>query len=77
MSFADATKPKGTQFLGACVVEAANVASAVLVSHQNKCNPGGEIRIWEFEQDRCPIPIVAIENKLMSKDDIDKLFPND
>jgi len=48
ISFADGTRPAGTQFLGACIVEAPTpeVATAFpiacLQAHFLGCNPGGE-----------------------------------
>ena len=42
LSFADGSKPKGTQFLGACVVEAPSFADAIQVAWAHGCNPGGE-----------------------------------
>lgn len=74
LSFCDPDKPEGTQFLGASIIEAADFVTAITKSHLLGCNPGGEVVTWEFEPDKCPIPIAAIENKLMTKDDIERLF---
>lgn len=43
MSFCDPNKPEGSQFLGACVVEASNLRDAIQVSWEYGCNPGGEV----------------------------------
>lgn len=70
MSFCDPKRPEGTQFLGVAIVEAADEASAVLVSHQLGINPGGEIQMYGFDPTRCPVPIVAVENKLFTMDQL-------
>lgn len=45
LSFADDTLPEGSQFLGACLVQAANLAFALTKTHVLGINPGGEIAI--------------------------------
>lgn len=50
LSFADATKPSGQQFLGVAIVQALGTASALAASHARGCNPGGEVVTQE-----CPI----------------------
>lgn len=44
LSFCNPKKPKGTQFLGACIVEAISFIQAVKVAHIIGCNPGGEVK---------------------------------
>ena len=44
LSFADPNKPKGTQFLGACIVKTPNFMLAVQGAWNFKCNPGGECK---------------------------------
>jgi hypothetical protein len=44
LSFADARRPKGTQFLGACIVTADGFGEAMTTSWLTGCNPGGEVR---------------------------------
>lgn len=48
LSFADATLPKGTQFLGACIVRARGMVSAVSRAHVLGINPGGEVVGYEL-----------------------------
>jgi len=43
LSFCDADRSEGEQFLGACLIEADNIEDAIRKSHRRKCNPGGEI----------------------------------
>ena len=73
MSFCDPHAPKGEQFLGVAIVEAADEASAVLVSGLHGCNPGGEIGILEILPEQCPVSIAAVKNKLHSRADLERL----
>jgi hypothetical protein len=43
LSFCDPERPRGQQFLGACVVRARGVATACRASWTLGCNPGGEM----------------------------------
>lgn len=43
LSFADPSRPKGAQFLGACVIVGATLIDAVKNAHIFGCNPGGEV----------------------------------
>lgn len=47
LSFADPERPTGTQFLGACMVEADSPIAAVKTAHALGINPGGEVMILE------------------------------
>jgi hypothetical protein len=49
LSFCDPALPKGTQFLGATVVEAPHMHAIPAVAHMLGRNPGGEIAIVELE----------------------------
>jgi hypothetical protein len=43
LSFCDASRPKGSQFLGACIVTGSDVMSGACEAHRLKINPGGEV----------------------------------
>lgn len=43
LSFVDSALPKGSQFLGVCVVLGDNLMEAVEGSHRLRVNPGGEV----------------------------------
>lgn len=43
MSFADAHKPKGQQFLGVLLIKAENILEAAKQAHARGLNPGGEV----------------------------------
>lgn len=56
LSFADASKPRGQQFLGVCIVEVPLLSSpqatfrgAIKKAHKLKINPGGEIQMYLME----------------------------
>ena len=44
LSFADPTRPKGSQFLGALIIEAQSFHHAVQLAHTQGVNPGGEVQ---------------------------------
>lgn len=48
LSFANGSLPKGSQFIGACMLEADSLMAAVLASHALGINPGGEIQALEL-----------------------------
>lgn len=69
-SFADDTRPKGEQFLGAVMVRALTFIEAVRVSHILKLNPGGEV-----QGTPCPAKIVALVppawvERLLSREEV-------
>lgn len=61
LSFADPDLPKGSQFLGACYVEADSEVQAVRTAHARGCNPGGEVLIGE-------VPTVYLEEHVLPED---------
>lgn len=44
LSFCDADRPKGEQFLGVILVDAVDLVDAITQTHQAGCNPGGEVK---------------------------------
>ncbi len=70
LSFADPDLPKGTQFLGGCVVRATSFIEAVQVSHALGINPGGEVQGHPvaIPDGFHPVPEAYIE-RLLSRDD--------
>jgi len=44
LSFCDTDRPAGTQFLGVCIINATDLASAITLSHVMGINPGGQVR---------------------------------
>jgi hypothetical protein len=65
LSFADGALPPGTQFLGACIVEASDFGEAVSSAWSHGLNPGGEVRGWEFRPDFSPKQ--SIRYRLLSR----------
>lgn len=70
LSFCDPEKPKGSQFLGVAIVRAPGFATACVVSHTLRCNPGGEIAGYELGTPRVPEEYI---NRLLTKEDVEKL----
>lgn len=70
-SFADATLPKGSQFLGACYVRGGHLPDAITRSHLLGINPGGEIASFgplpENIADAIP---VHWQERLMNRDEV-------
>jgi hypothetical protein len=64
MSFADSSRPKGQQWLGACIVEGYGLATATRRSWELGVNPGGGVLAG-------PIPPEAVEK---FKDHFNKLY---
>lgn len=57
LSFADPKRPKGTQFLGAAIVEASTFDLAIREAWHRGVNPGGEVQgiaIDKADADRVP-----------------------
>jgi hypothetical protein len=74
LSFCDVTKPKGSQFLGACIVSANDIESAVQKSWILGINPGGEVACVELDLNISDIDMILNnQNKLMSKTEINEL----
>lgn len=45
LSFTDPNRPKGTQWLGACIVPAPDAMASIATAHMLSCNPGGEAKV--------------------------------
>jgi hypothetical protein len=67
LSFADKTRPKGTQFLGACVVAGETMAAAVGEAHRLGINPGGEVLGVSIEAPTARLIPDSWKNRLLSK----------
>jgi hypothetical protein len=70
LSFCDPDLPEGTQFLGACMVQANSIPAAITTAHLLGINPGGEVAVAgpiTPEQRPPGHPI----NRLMSREEIE------
>lgn len=71
LSFADPTRPKGSQYLGGAVVAATGPVGAVTAAHLYGCNPGGEVATVG------PLPIDAIgpewHNRLLTRAEVEAI----
>lgn len=71
LSFADGTREVGTQFLGACIVDAEDFFDAVRASHRHKINPGGEVQ--GFEIPKGAPDLSKWKNRLMSRAECEEM----
>mgnify|MGYP001577907546 CR=1 FL=1 len=57
LSFCDTNLPKGSQWLGCCLISAPSFMAAVFVSHVLGVNPGGELTCDEVKipHDHCGV----------------------
>ena len=76
MSFADGTRLKGDQFLGAVIVPALSLVEAIAVAHVLGINPGGEVlghRVHNPETgDDIAVP-ERFQNKLLGREELEEL----
>lgn len=70
-SFADPDKPKGKQFLGVVITEAADVDEASSKFWKLRINPGGEILASKLPEDSMEAKFPL--DKLLSEDDLRRL----
>ena len=70
LSFADANRPKGTQFLGAVLVRAGSMIEAVGNAHILGINPGGEVRGFEIPDGT--EPIASYTNRLLNREECEQ-----
>jgi hypothetical protein len=68
LSFADPTRPAGSQFLGVAIVRGLDVGSAVMEAHSLGINPGGEVMGQEWAN--VAEPPRRFRNTLLSREDI-------
>lgn len=88
LSFADGERPKGTQFLGAVILEDApdtpipdfaagkehdDLARVITMSHVLGLNPGGGVAAVYVEKEEAPACIVRYTNRLLSREDLAKM----
>lgn len=72
LSFCDPEKPKGSQFLGGCIVEAPSFISAAPAAHSKGCNPGGAVTIVEIPAHAEHNAPEADRNRLLSKEEMEE-----
>lgn len=73
LSFADASLPKGSQFLGAVIVEAASLIAAVQEAHRLGINPGGEVAGYPIPDRVCVKIAASWKGRLLTRDDSNAL----
>lgn len=74
LSFCDAKRPEGQQFLGAVIVPARGFREALAVSWILEINPGGECQGFQvnYAPGANPIPEYFLE-RLLNQKEIDKV----
>lgn len=70
MSFADPTKPRGSQFLGVVILEVPVGVMPIQHSWDEKLNPGGEIAFAEIEGEHQATYRKEFRNRLLSRDEL-------
>lgn len=70
LSFADPDRPKGTQFLGACVIRAESILDAANRARDLGANPGGEVMGHAIEAKTAALVDERWQNRLLSKEDV-------
>lgn len=73
LSFADSSRPKGTQFLGVAIVRARDPMEAAMVATLTGCNPGGEIVMAEIPEHLGPPPDEWDHKLITDRATIDRL----
>ena len=71
LSFCDTDKPTNEQFLGACIVRAISLESAIVKAYMLSCYPGGEIQNVALDTFEPPPEFV---NKLLNRETVDVLL---
>jgi hypothetical protein len=62
--FQDPDAPAGRRFLGACIVEAYGVVTAVQKAHRLGVNPGGAVVVYD-----APAHDVSVRDRLITSDE--------
>lgn len=73
LSFADPRRPKGSQFLGVCIVEGANVWQAAAHAIDLGCNPGGMVRGVPYESGAECLPPTSYRERLLTREECAEL----
>lgn len=76
MSFCDGSRPKGSQFLGACVVDANSMEGAIRAAWSAGCNPGGEVVAFVIKPVE-GLPVGRLMNKVDATAWGEKIEPAD
>lgn len=73
LSFADPDRPKGTQFLGACLVQGTSFMDAIQQAHMTGLNPGGEVQGFEVPQERLSNVKPKWCNRLLTRSECEEM----
>jgi hypothetical protein len=73
LSFCDPGRPKGEQFLGACLVEGQSFLDAVRAAHRQRLNPGGEVKGLEVTPASAARVAPAWRGRLLTRQECEAL----
>ncbi len=69
LSFCDASRPTGSQFLGAVLVDGADMIDAIRASHALGINPGGEVAGHAVDAERMRRVDDKWKNRLLTREE--------
>lgn len=73
LSFADGKRPRGDQFLGACLVQASDGIDAVRTTHRMGLNPGGEVLFLPVESAKVDRVPERYRNRLLTRAECEQM----
>jgi hypothetical protein len=73
LSFCHGDRPKGDQFVGACIVEGQDIAAAVGEAWRLGCNPGGQVLAVQLPWRTIP----SLVGRLIGKEEATALTADD
>ena len=73
LSFCDTDRPKGSQFVGACIVEAYDMGSAVMRAHVLGCNPGGDVQGHHIPKNREKNAPPELRGVLLTREQVESM----
>ena len=73
LSFCDATRPKGSRFLGACIVAGNDLRDALQAAWAAGCNPGGEVQGQQIEPEDDALVDAKWRCRLLSRAECDAM----
>jgi hypothetical protein len=75
LSFADAGLPKGSQFLGCCIVEGYGIITAVQRAHELGIDPGGGVMGIDIPNDLLHQFPESYRDRLLTRQETEELGP--
>jgi len=73
LSFCSVHRPRGKQFIGACIVAGRDFTDAVNNANEQSCNPGGEVLGSEMLPHIVMMIPITMRNVLLNAGQVDKI----